>query len=165
MPFLGFGEKKPQGPAVPAAELRTRLLGINRPTAPFQIVDGAKDGCDLVAEWKILDATWYELFGKAHQTEIFRIFMKFDSEKNQLRTKDEKYEVSWGAGIPSLKLSVMKQTGQMETVSFGMTPAYTEEQGQTIIKYHFSTKEMKDPIRKVVSESGWEYKGIAFGKL
>ena len=37
-------------------ELRAALLGLNRDGAPWQVRDGAEDGCDLVAEWRIVDA-------------------------------------------------------------------------------------------------------------
>ena len=40
----------------PAGELRTRLLAVNRDSAPFVVRDGAPEGVDLVAEWKIVDA-------------------------------------------------------------------------------------------------------------
>jgi hypothetical protein len=29
----------------------------------------------------------------------------------------------------------------------------------------FSTKEMKSPLQQVVTESGWIWRGVAFGKL
>ena len=35
----------------PVSELRTRLLAVNRDTAPFIVRDGAPEGVDLVAEW------------------------------------------------------------------------------------------------------------------
>ena len=49
----------------PVAALREALLAVNRPTAPFTIRDGAPEKCDLVGEWKIVDAAWYEIFAKA----------------------------------------------------------------------------------------------------
>ena len=64
MPLFG---KKPAGnmTVLSADETKARLLGLNRPSAPFHIVDGQAEGVDLVAEWKIVDAGWYEIFGKA----------------------------------------------------------------------------------------------------
>jgi len=55
------GTKRPAFgvPAKAPAEVRADLLAVNRPTAPFIVRDGAPENVDLVAEWRIVDATWY----------------------------------------------------------------------------------------------------------
>jgi hypothetical protein len=167
MGFFGFGKKTDKNTAVLSAdEVRERLLNINRDTAPYQIVDGASQNVDLIAEWKIVDAKWYELFAKANLTKVFRIYMKFDPVKNEVRTKDEEFTVEWRAGVPSLSMSVSKFQGQMTSVEFGAAYAFTEQfaPGQ-VYNYRFSTGEMKKPIQEVVAACGWKYKGVAFGKL
>lgn len=62
MGFFDFlrGIKRPDDgvPALPAAQVRSALLGGNRPTAPFVIREGADDEPDLVAEWRMVDAEW-----------------------------------------------------------------------------------------------------------
>jgi len=64
--WLTGSKAAPAGvPRQNVAELRTRLLAVNRDTAPFTVRDGAPEGVDLVAEWKIVDAQWYEIFAKA----------------------------------------------------------------------------------------------------
>jgi len=165
MPLFG---KKPSAiiPALPAQELKARLLGLNRPTAPYQIVDGSAEGVDLIAEWKIVDARWYEVFAKASLTKVFRIHMKFDIQKNELRSQDHEYSVAWRAGIPSLSLAASSFQGQMTSVEFGTAYAFTEElaPGQ-VYKYRFNTNELKKPIQETVTASGWSYKAISFGKL
>lgn len=35
-------------------EVLNRLLRLNRPSAPFQIIDGSAENVDLIAEWKIV---------------------------------------------------------------------------------------------------------------
>ena len=55
-----------------------RIMALNRPSAPYQIVDGKAKNVDLIAEWKIVDARWYEIFAKANLTKVFRIHMKLD---------------------------------------------------------------------------------------
>ena len=165
MPLFG---KKPVAniPAIPADELKTSLLGLNRPSAPFQIVDGQAEGVDLIAEWKIVDASWYEIFAKAKLEKIFRIYLKFDAAKRELRAQDHEYSVSWSAGIPHLSLEVSKFKGQMTSVQFGTGFAFTETlaPGQ-VYKYRFNTNELKKPIQDVCASSGWSYKGVSFGKL
>jgi len=152
--------------ALPAAEVRTRLLALNRPTAPWQIVDGSEEGVDLIAEWKIVDARWYEIFAKAGLEKTFRIRMKFDEGDHELRAKDEEYEVSWRAGVPSLSLAKSKTMGQTQSIQFGAAYGFTEElRPGEIYQYRFNTGELKGPIQEAVTACGWTYKGVSFGKL
>ena len=167
MGLFGFGKKPNKNtPVLPAAEVRQRLLALNRETAPYQIIDGAAEGVDLIAEWKIVDAKWYEIFAKANLTKIFRIYMKFDEAKHEVRAKDEEYTVEWRAGVPSLSIAASKFSGQKTSIEFGTAYAFTEElkPGQ-VYNYRFNTNEIKKPIQEAVTACGWTYKGIAFGKL
>ncbi|HMV28775.1 MAG TPA: hypothetical protein PKE23_05265, partial [Anaerolineales bacterium] len=112
MGLFGFGKKaNKNAPVLSADEVRTKILELNRETAPYQIIDGKDKGVDLIAEWKIVDAKWYELFAKANITKVFRIYMKFDPAKNEVRAKDEEYTVEWRAGVPSLSIAVSKFQG------------------------------------------------------
>jgi hypothetical protein len=162
------GTKRPAAgtPVLPAPGVRERLLGLNRPTAPWQIIDGTAEKVDLVAEWKIVDAQWYEIFGKAGLKKVFRIYMKMDEASHELRAMDREYSVEWAAGIPNLSLAVSSFKGQSTSVEFGQAFGFTETlaPGQ-IYKYKFSTNELKKPIQDAVLACGWVYKGVAFGKL
>jgi len=165
---MGLFGKKPVSntPALPTEELLTRLLALNRPTAPYHIIDGKSENVDLIAEWKIVDAQWYEIFAKANLTKVFRIYMKFDNEKHELRAQDHEYTVAWRAGVPSLSLAVSSFKGQMTSVEFGSAYGFTETlaPGQ-VYKYKFNTNELKKPIQETAAACGWTFKGVAFGKL
>jgi hypothetical protein len=165
---MGLFGKKPDKntPALSVDEVKQRLLGLNRESAPYRIMEGSSEGTDLIAEWKIVDAKWYEIFAKANLTKVFRIYLKFDPAKHEVRAKDEEYTVQWRAGVPSLSVSVQKFQGQMTSVEFGTAYAFTEQlaPGQ-VYNYRFNTGEIKKPIQDAVASCGWSYKGIAFGKL
>jgi hypothetical protein len=167
MGLFGFGKKSDKNtPVLSVDEVRQRLLTLNRETAPYQIIDGSSQKVDLIAEWKIVDAKWYELFAKANLTKVFRIYLKFDAAKNQVRGKDEEFTVEWRAGVPSLSMAVSKFQGQMTSVEFGAAYAFTEELKPGVVyNYRFSTSEIKKPIQEAVTACGWDYKGVAFGKL
>lgn len=142
------------------------ILAVNRPTAPFQIIDGSAENVDLIAEWKIVDADWYEVFAKAGLKKAFRVYMKFDDAENHVRTKDEQTIVSWSAGVPNFHFSGSKSWGQMKSFQFGSAYAFTEElRPGEVYNYRFSSSELKRPIQDAVTSCGWTYKGIAFGKL
>lgn len=161
-----FGKKRPKGPALQPDEVIASLMALNRPTAPYQIIDGIGENVDLIAEWKIVDAQWYEIFAKASLEKVFRIYLKLDPEKNELRAKDHEYTIEWKAGVPSLSLAVSSFKGQSTSVEFGTGYAFTEQftPGQ-VYKYRFSTNEIKKPIKEAIAACGWKYKGVAFGKL
>ncbi len=143
-----------------------RIMALNRPTAPYQIIDGRAQNVDLIAEWKIVDAKWYEVFAKASLTKVFRIHMKLDPAKREVRAQDQEMTVSWKAGVPSLSFNASFFKGQQSSVSFGTGYAFTENlaPGQ-VYKYKFNTNELKKPIQDAVAACGWTYKGVAFGKL
>jgi hypothetical protein len=161
-----FKQKDKDTPASSPQEVISRLMALNRPSAPFQIIDGEPENVDLIAEWKIVDAQWYEIFAKAGLSKVFRIYMKLDPDKHQVRAVDKEYTVEWSAGVPSISLAVSAFRGQTTSVEFGTAYAFTEElvPGQ-VYKYRFSTNEIKKPIKETIAACGWKYKGIAFGKL
>ncbi len=165
--FLTSTKRPPAGtPVLSPQEVLDRLLSLNRPTAPYQLVDGAAENVDLIAEWKIVDAQWYQVFAKAGLSKVFKIYLKLDPQAHQVRAMDREYTVSWSAGVPTLSLAVSAFRGQTQAVEFGAAYAFTEElaPGQ-VYKYRFSTKEIKQPIQEAVIACGWMYKGVAFGKL
>jgi hypothetical protein len=58
------------------------LLAVSRPTAPFVVRDGAPERVNLVAEWRIVDASWHEIFAKAGLKKVFKVLMRIDPQKN-----------------------------------------------------------------------------------
>ena len=150
----------------PVSELRTRLLAVNRDTAPFTVRDGAPEGVDLVAEWKIVDASWYEIFAKAGLEKVFKVLMKFDEANGEVRAVDQEWEVEWRAGVPSLSLAASGFRGQKKEISFGTAYAFREDlsYGQ-VYEYRFNTKELKNPLIEAAQQAGWGWRGVAFGKL
>ena len=165
--FLSSTKRPPAGtPVLSPQEVLDRLLSLNRPTAPYSLADSAAENVDLIAEWKIVDAQWYEVFAKAGLSKVFKIYLKLDPQAHQVRAVDREYTVSWSAGVPTISLAVSAFRGQTQSVEFGAAYAFTEElaPGQ-VYKYRFSTKEIKKPIQDTVLACGWTYKGVAFGKL
>ena len=151
--FLTSTKRPPAGtPVLSTQQVLDRLAGLNRPSAPYQLVDGAAENVDLIAEWKIVDAQWYQVFAKAGLSKVFRIYLKLDPETHQVRAMDREYTVSWTAGVPTLSVAVSAFRGQTQSVEFGAAYAFTEElaPGQ-VYKYRFSTKEIKKPIQDAVT--------------
>lgn len=162
------GTKRPEpgiSPA-PAEQVRAAIMAVNRDTAPFRITPCEDDSCDFVAEWRIVDAKWYEIFAKAGLKRTFRVKMRLDPAHHEVRAVDQDLEVTWRAGIPSLSAAVSGFRGQKRETSFGTAYAFTEElrPGQ-VYKYRFKSSELKNPLKAAVTALGWTWKGVAFGKL
>ena len=164
---LSSTKRPPAGtPVLPKDQLIARLQDLNRPTAPYRLVDGRSEKVDLVAEWRIVEAQWYEIFAKAGLSKVFRIYLKCDEAAHEVRAMDREYALAWSAGVPKLTASASAFRGQMQSVEFGKAYAFTEklETGE-VYSYHFDTREIKKPIQEAVTGGGWTYKGVAFGKL
>jgi hypothetical protein len=158
----------PDGVARQTSEtLRHAMLAINRPTAPFRVRDGGPEGVDLVAEWRIVDARWYEIFAKANLTRVFSVLMRFDESRGEVRAVDQEWAVQWRAGVPTLGASTEAFRGQKIEMSFGGAYAFKEDLSGwgKVYQYRFRTSELKDPLIEVAQANGWGWKGVAFGKL
>ncbi len=162
------GTKRPEKGIAPAPrqQVEAAILAVNRDTAPFRISPSDEPGVDLVAEWKIVDARWYEIFAKAGLEKSFKIKMRLDEGAHEVRAMDEEYTVEWRAGVPSLTLNMSGFKGQKTEVSFGTAYAFTEEfkPGQ-VYNYRFNSGELKKPLQEAVLANGWTWRGVAFGKL
>lgn len=165
--FLTSTKRPPAGtPVLSAQQVLDRVLALNRPSAPWTVVDGKSEGVDLIAEWKIVDAKWYEVFAKAGLKKVFRIYLKLDEAKQEVRAVDREYEVAWSAGVPRISLAVSSFRGQQKSIEFGAAYGFTETLavGQQY-KYRFATDEIKKPVQEAVTACGWVYRGVAFAKL
>jgi len=162
------GTRRPDDnlPVVPPQQVYAALLAVNRPTAPFVVLDGRPDGVDLVAEWKIVDATWYEVFAKAGLSKTFRILMRLDPAQGEVRAVDQEWSVEWRAGVPSLSLAASAFRGQSTSFEFGTAYAFTEQgtYGE-VYNYRFTSSELKGPLQDAALACGWTWRGVAFGKL
>jgi hypothetical protein len=156
----------PMPPSNPGAEVLSRLMALNRPTAPYHIIDGKSEGVDVIAEWKIVDAQWKEIFAKASLKKEYRIYLKLDPAKHEVRAMDREISIETHTGFPSLKGEVSVFKGQQTSFSIGTGYAFTETlaTGQ-VYKYRFNSNELKKPIQEAIASCGWKYKPVAFGKL
>lgn len=146
-------------PMVSRAELAERLLALGHEKVPFTIAVGEE--ADLEAQWKIVDAAWYETFAKAGIEKTHKIHLRLDETEHEVRALEETWEVSWRAGIPVLQMSVEKFQGRtFGSKEFGRAYAFTGVnplQFGEAYNYRFDVSEMKDPIIEVVTQGGWSF--------
>ena len=146
-------------PVAPRVELEQRLLALNNTQVPFAITPSPTS--DLAASWKIVDASWYEIFAKAGLQKSHTIYLRLDGSKHEARALEESSTVAWEAGVPRLSVTIEKTRGRtLGAKEFGTGYAFTGvnplDVGQ-VYNYRFNVSEMKDPIIKIVTDSGWAY--------
>ncbi|MBE9375655.1 hypothetical protein IQ251_14475 [Saccharopolyspora sp. HNM0983] len=162
--FRGIKRPDSDAPVLPADQVRAAILAINRPTAPFIIREGGDDEPDLIAEWRVVDAEWRQVFAKAGLTKAFRVKMRLDPDNAEVRAVDEEWAVKWAQGIP--KFSAAAFRGRKVEHQWSSQAAFTERGELGVVyKYRFNPGEMKKPIKKAVTGSGWMWRGVAFAKL
>ena len=137
------GRKAPPAgtPRQSAEDLRAALLALNRSTAPFVVSEGGPEGADLTAEWRIVDARWYEIFAKAGLKKGAQVLLKLNEEMGEVRNIQRDYTIEWRAGLPSLSFSAEGFRGQKVEMSFGLSgfdtsasPSRTRPAGSSSIR-------------------------------
>ena len=165
--FTGRKAPAPGTPQAPAADLRAALLDINRATAPFEVREGGAEGADLVAEWRIVDAKWFEIFAKAGLKKGAQVLLRLDDATGEVRNVQRDFTVEWRAGLPHLGFSAERFRGQKTEISFGTGFAFREEDlgfGK-VYEYRFKTAELVGPLQEVTAKLGWTWRPVAFGRL
>ncbi|MFD5077525.1 hypothetical protein [Streptomyces sp. NPDC058371] len=162
------GTKRPADGVAPrsAAEVHVALLGLNRPDVPYVIRDGRAEGADLVAEWRMLEPAWRTFFARTQVSRVFQVRMRLVPEKNEVRSLDQQYEVTWVGGIPRLSVSAEAQRGQVQTVSKRWTLGEGNDGGlEASETFSFDSSELKNPLQDAVLGAGWTWRGVITGKL
>ncbi|MCL7379599.1 hypothetical protein [Streptomyces sp. 35G-GA-8] len=162
------GTKRPADGVAPrsAAEVHAAVLGLNRPDVPYIIRDGREEGADLVAEWRILDPAWQAFFVRTQVSRVFQVRMRLVPEKNEVRSLDQQYEVTWVGDTPRLAIAAEAQRGQVQTVSKRWTLGGGEDSGPEAPEtFSFDSSDLKDPLQDTVLGAGWTWRGVITGKL
>ncbi|MEU1479247.1 hypothetical protein [Streptomyces sp. NPDC005760] len=162
------GTRHPADDVVPAsaAEVRTALLGLNRPDLPYVIRDGAPEEADLVAEWRLAEPTWQGFFLKSQLSRAVRIRMRLDHEDHEVRALEEGWEVSRVGNPPTLKISSRYTRGPSRTIS---THRRIQEGENGTLEatetFRFDSSDLLTPLRDTVLKCGWTWRGVVFGTL
>ncbi|MGX5394003.1 hypothetical protein ACWLMY_19330 [Streptomyces anulatus] len=162
------GTRRPGAGMAPrsAEELRTALLGLNRPDVPYVIGDGAAHGADLVAEWRIAEPAWQHIFVQSQLTHAIRIRMRLAEDVPEVRAVEESWEVTRVGNPPRLRTSATYTRGAGRTISRQYT-LQREENGsfEAAESFSFDSAQLTGPLRNTTLEAGWTWRGVIFGKL
>ena len=164
---LGFfeylGGKKNAPSAVDKNTLLQRLLDLNSTEIPYQIT--REEEGDLVADIKIVDATWYGIFSKNKLSEVYRIIMLLDESRHSVRFFEDFGRVEWSTGTdgPKPVVHYTKSFSQGRIlfkkemgVGYAFKNAWPPEAGK-VYDYKFDVDELRGPIKTIVEKNGWEW--------
>ena len=165
--FTGRRPPLPGTPCRDGAELRAAFLVLNRDSAPFVVREGGPEGADLVAEWRLSDARWRDVFAKAGLKKGAQVLLRLDYQTGEVRAVQRDYAIEWHAGMPSLSFAAEAFRGQSVEVSFGSGHAFREEDLRfgKVYDWRFRTSELKGPLQEIAAIHGWTWRPVAFGRL
>ena len=167
----GIREPEPGVQPISENDLKQKLLGLNDDRIPFSIESGSGDEeADVVAEWKIVDAEWYEIFAKASLEKSHTLLLGLSDEDKEVRVLEVSRDVEWRAGVPTLSASIETFKGRTvvskEYEAVWAWKSVNPLDYDQVYEYSFDVSDMKDPISEVVTKNGWTYRPVmSRGKL
>lgn len=162
--FQYLGGKKPgRVPPIGKNTLIHALMDLNDNSSPYQIVKGTES--DLIAGWKIADATWYGIFNKNKLTTAYKAFLLIDEPRHSVRCYEEYRSLTWSVGTAGPEPIVHYQKNffggrilykKTYGVGYGFRTTDPRSAGK-VYEYRFDIDEIRAPIIATVEENGWEW--------
>ena len=154
--YLG-GKKKSDIPPLAKRRLLEKLLSLNSSSLPYEIKP-ARD-TDILIEWKIVDAEWAGVFSREGLKRVYRAYILLDENLHAVRYCEEMGAVEWSAGIPKVTFRKEFFRGRiLYQKSWGVQYGIKEDLTiGKVYEYKFDIGYLRDPIKEVVEESGWEF--------
>jgi len=161
--FDYLGGKRCRPDAVGRHVLYDRLLALNDQAKPYSIHEGG--GTDLIAEWKIVDASWYGILSKSQLSKAYRARLLLDEARHSVRCYEELGSIDWTAGTDGLTPIVHYRSSffggrilfkKEYAVGYGLKKPSPLEAGQ-VYNYKFDVDEIRGPIIAEVNDVGWEW--------
>ena len=144
--------------------LKKELLALNYEIdIPFNIVSSRDE---LIASWKIVDAKAIELFGMEGLKKQFELKLIFDVDNKTVRYTEKSTDINWDVQLKRFIKKKEVRLGSRKEFSQGASWGIKEDGsfGQQYA-YKFRTRDIKNPIFKIVQNSGWHLKLSATDKV
>lgn len=154
----------PGGAPVAAAELARRLLALNGPDSPFTVT---VEGDWATAEWRLVDRKWLQIASANRVRLVHRVRLRLDAEDLTARAQDQQSELRWS--VDGLALAAALSWRAIRGITF-FEYRYEAQYGFLVeggrvrfapaYSFSFNLAELKDPLVKVVTQSGWTYRPV-----
>jgi len=160
--FQYLGGKKKTPSAISKNVLKEKILALNSPELPYQITPVKET--DFLLEWKIIDAKWYGIFSKEKISRTYSALILLDDARKTVRYYEELGSVEWHIGTdglwkPGIRYSAQAWKGRILFQKSWGAQYGIKEGGEfgKVYEYKFDIGYVRDPLRKIVEESGWEF--------
>src|SRR6478672_672693 len=152
----------PEREPVDRNELLSRLLALNSPDNPYQLVPGAD--CDLELHWNPVESSWAGRFARVKLSSVYQARMLFDDKHHQVRwwemLRTSSFFLGFDGWVPNSNRSWQLQTGYINTTwagkAYGILPGFPPRIGK-VSTFELDTVTSKKRISKVVADSGWTF--------
>ncbi len=148
---------------VSESELRERLLSLNDPDKPWEIV---AEGEDMVARWKLADARWWEILKRAGLSVQYTGRMRLVEGSKMVLYLEEFTELEWSVGISEQPLNARysKFRGRIlfekrKAVAYAFRRIAPPDFGE-VYRYDFDVNEIRGPIIETVERAGWLFQPV-----
>ncbi len=146
-------------------DLVGKLLAINDPKLPWQIKRGEKE--DLIAEWKIVDEKWVDMFAANRINRVHKLRFRFEPKNYTVHIQDVERNVAWRVGVDGRPQATLRASGargiNFYQYDWGASYGVIYKDGKLKVdfayNYKFNLQEMKNPLIEIVVENGWIWKG------
>lgn len=151
-------------PAIPAAELEARLLGLASLDQPFQVTAGKARG-ELLADWKWYDAKWLDLIRLRGSRRANRLVLRLDPVSKTVRAQDQSAVIDWGAGVDGASLAWKAERGinffeYQAGREFGIFLQDGKPEVSLTHQWRFDLADMKQPLIRIVRDAGWTWRPV-----
>src|ERR687896_2125261 len=153
-------------------ELIQSIVDLASSTDKFTVVKS--EDTDLVVEKKIVDAAIDKPSGAEKVAKTYRAYILFDESSHEAKYNEELTESSANVDFDSSSRNNDDNSGIGGTMSFGTSKKFFrgrmlahkeirktwgskgDMMPNKVIDYSFDVKSIRDPIEKLVNESGWK---------
>lgn len=169
--FLFFGDSKMplfgKKVVLSKSNLMQRLVELSQKNNLFTLSSSPET--DYVVETKIVDASGYGITGADELEKNYKAFLLIDEEEHEARYSEELQESSRAATISAAGLNVSEEKkffrgkviGQKESgKEWGLKKGGDPSSLGKVYDYNFDVSKIRDPIRKLVEDSGWKFRQV-----
>ncbi len=149
------------------ADLHAAILALNSEDKPWVVTQGGPEKADLVAEWKMTDREWGNVFRDVKMKQTVQILIKFDDAAGEVRSVDLTRTVKSEFGQGGFSYDNKTSRGQSMVMHFGAGGGTEMTNPVTggVVRYSFVIDEVKKPLQDVITAHGWGWRGLVSGVL
>ncbi|MBS3176859.1 hypothetical protein J4457_06515 [Candidatus Woesearchaeota archaeon] len=150
-------EPKPGAKFLSKTELKKMLLKLNNKKNPFSVK--SSEDTDLFIEWKILNAKWIEMLGKAWAKKTYSAWVLLDEKDKTVRYNERIKEAGFTAGAAGVSGEVSSFRGielwrKERGYRYGIKEDFSIGE---VYNYKFNPSDIKDVIRQIANDHGWAF--------